>query len=191
MVLYTGRLDPEKAMDVWLRAAGRVAAASDAQFIVGGQGADRPRLERMAKELGLGRRVHFIGYLDAEAYTDLYRLADVYCITAPVELQSISTLEALASGLPVVAVQAGALPELVHDACNGYLVPPEDWRAAGDAVLRLLRDPATRVEMGERSRQLAHDHDVEHSVDRYERLLLAARAEKGERRVERAPASGY
>jgi 1,2-diacylglycerol 3-alpha-glucosyltransferase len=126
IVLYTGRLDSEKQMDVWIRAAAGMTRSADAQFVVGGQGKERRALENFASKLGLSDRIRFIGYLTDEKFPDLYRLADVFFITSPVELQSISTLEAVASGLPVVAVRSGALPELVDHGRNGYLVAPGD-----------------------------------------------------------------
>lgn len=187
-VLYTGRLDPEKQMDSWLRAAALVARNFDAQFIVGGEGTDRPRLERLARDLGIGERVHFIGYLPEAELPALYRLADVYLMLAPVELQSISTLEALASGIPVVAAEAGALPELVRTGHNGYLVPPADPDAAGAAVLSLLADTSRREMMGGISRRVALSHDLQHTITAYEQVFEEARAGRGVGGVERAAA---
>lgn len=178
VVLYTGRLDAEKQMDVWLRAAAKVTSVSDAQFLIGGQGTDRSRLERLAQALGMGSRLHFIGYLEENEFPDVYRLADVYFITSPVELQSIATLEAMASGLPVVAVNAGALPELVHHNENGRLVPTGDWKAAADELLALLRDAESRRRMAARSRKLSLEHDMHRSIDAYERFLVQGAGSK-------------
>ena len=107
VVLYTGRLDAEKQMDVWLHAAAVLTRALDVQFLVGGKGSERTRLEALAQELGLDGRLHFFGYLSDEEYPQVYRLADAFCITSEVELQSIATLEAIASGVPAVGVRAG------------------------------------------------------------------------------------
>lgn len=169
VVLYTGRLDAEKEMEVWLRAAavGKVAA----QFVVGGEGTDRPRLERLAAELGLASHVKFVGYLPDELYPLLYRVADVYMITSPVELQSIGTLEAVASGLPVVAVRAGALDELVWDGRSGYLVPPGDWQSAARRLDGLLADRGRRETMGRCSREIARRHTLDTTIAQYESLL--------------------
>jgi len=181
VVLYTGRLDAEKQMDVWIRAAVHTSRRIDAQFVVGGQGTARPSLVRLAAELGVADRIRFIGYLDEPDLPDLYRLADVYFITSPVELQSIGTLEAIASGLPVVAVRAGALPELVRDGDNGRLVPPGDSAAATESLVDLLSDAGLRARMSLRSRSRALAHDLERSIDSYERFLLAVSG--GDRRV--------
>jgi glycosyltransferase involved in cell wall biosynthesis len=192
VVLYTGRLDPEKSMDVWLRAARATVGSCQAQFLVGGQGVDRERLEALAADLELQNHLRFIGYLPADRYPDLYRLADVYCIAAPVELQSISTLEAVSSGVPVVAVKAGALPELVHHEVNGLLVPSGDSRAMSRALVALLNDSDRRVGMGAAGRRLALEHALDRSLDRYESFLSAAAARAGgEKSLERASAGGY
>ncbi|MDQ2745508.1 MAG: glycosyltransferase, partial [Chloroflexota bacterium] len=179
VVLYTGRLDAEKQMDVWLRAAAQASRQVDAQFVVGGRGGEQQKLVSLAGELGIASRVLFPGYLSDDDFPMLYHLADAYMILSPVELQSITTLEAVASGLPVVAVRAGALPELVHHQENGYLVERGDWDAAGMAVAALLQNAAKRRIMGERSRQVGVDHDVRRSVKQYERLLAATAATRG------------
>jgi glycosyltransferase involved in cell wall biosynthesis len=192
VVLYTGRLDAEKQMDVWLRAAQEVAYVHDVQFLVGGRGTDDSRLRALAERVGLARRLHFMGYLDDSVYPAVYRLADVYCITSPVELQSISTLEAVASGLPVVAVRAGALPELVLDGENGYCVEPGNHQETARAIMILLRDDDKRVQMGRRSRAVALGHEVDRCVEAYESLLMAAAASgRGGRRIERSAAPGW
>lgn len=174
VVLYTGRLDPDKQMDVWLRAGAEVARRASAQLVVGGNGTDRVRLERLAAELGMGSSVRLPGYLSDADFAGLYRLADVYFITSPVELQSLTTLEAIASGLPVVAVQAGALPELVAHGKNGYLVRPGDWSAAADLICELLGDSRLRHDLGSRSRELALSHGLDASIDKYDAFLRAA-----------------
>lgn len=189
IVLYTGRLDPDKEMGVWLRAAA-AQTPTEAQFVIGGQGTDRPRLERLARELGLAGRTKFIGYVSDADLPALYRAASAYFITSPVELQSITTLEAIASGLPVVAVSAQALPELVHNGRNGYLVPPADSRAAGAALGLLLGDVSGRKAMAEASRTMALRHDLDRTIEAYEGMYHAAlSAARGGQPVERtAPA---
>jgi glycosyltransferase involved in cell wall biosynthesis len=191
VVLYTGRLDAEKQMDVWLRAGAEVVRSGPTQLVVGGNGGERWRLEALAHDLGIGSSVRFIGYLPDGEYAQVYRLAAVYLITSPVELQSITALEAMASGLPVVAVDAGALPEVVGDRRNGYLVRPGDWAAAADRISILLADDDLRARMGAESRSAALQHDLQKSIDAYERFIVStAQQARGERHFGRVPASG-
>jgi 1,2-diacylglycerol 3-alpha-glucosyltransferase len=175
-VLYTGRLDAEKEMDVWLRAAAIVRRSIDVQFVVGGNGSERARLQSLAARLGLDGHVHFVGYLDEKAFPDVYALADLYCITSRVELQSISTLEAIASGLAIVGVHAGALPELILNGQNGRLCEPGNENEVSAAIVDILEDEARRATMGVRSRELAMTHALEATVSAYDEFLTATKS---------------
>lgn len=177
-VLYTGRLDAEKQMDVWIHAASILSRRLDVQFLVGGNGPERPRLERLARDLGLDGRVRFLGYLHDDFFPLVYRLADVYCITSPVELQSIGTLEAIASGLPAVGVRAGALPELIRDGDNGLLAEPGDAGGVAAALEAVLRRPEAAGRMAGASRTIARHHDLGETVARYEALFETTLAGK-------------
>lgn len=191
IVLYTGRLDAEKDMGTWLRAAAACRARPQVQFVIGGNGTDRARLEQLSAQLEMASEVRFIGYLSDEDYPALYRLADVYFITSPVELQSITTLEAISSGLPVVAVSAGALPELVNDGENGLCPAPGDIDALAASLDLLLSEPALREAMGAHSRVVAKTHSLDHSVAVYEQFLnIAAGTSRGDVRRERSAAVG-
>jgi glycosyltransferase involved in cell wall biosynthesis len=189
IVLYTGRLDAEKQMDVWLETAAKLSRTVDAQFLIGGQGTSRQELEVLARRLGLEHHVTFMGYVEDDVLPAVYRLAEVYFVTSPVELQSISTLEAVASGLPVVAVRAGALPELVREGENGYLVERGQVEQASAALARLLTDLERRRAFGAVSRAMSLQHELGASVSAYEELFeRVASKERGYRRLERAPA---
>jgi len=167
-VLYAGRLDAEKCMSVWLQAAPLIRQQLDAHFVIGGEGSERAALERLARSLDVADSVSFVGFQSESVYPRLFSLADAFAITSPAELQSIVTLEAAASGLPIVAAQAGALPELVHDGVNGRLVPFGDPGALAAALLDILTGNALRTRMGEASRAIAASHDFCQTVDAYE-----------------------
>jgi 1,2-diacylglycerol 3-alpha-glucosyltransferase len=173
VVLYTGRLDAEKELDVWLRAAAIVRETADVQFLIGGQGTERRRLEELVRSLGMDGVVRFTGHVSASDFADVYSLAQVYCITSRVELQSIATLEALASGLPAVGVSARALPELIHEGKNGLLAPPGDSPAIATALLAILGDDQERARMGMHSRDIALHHGLDETVEAYEDFLQA------------------
>lgn len=169
-VLYVGRLDAEKCMDVWVRAIPRILARVDAHFIIGGDGSERQALERLVEGLGASSHVSFVGFRSDEEYPSIFSLADVFAISSPVELQSIVTLEAAASGLPIVAARAGALPELIQDGKNGRLFRPSDPADLADTVVEVLASPERRQAMGLAAQQTARQHDFDLILDRYERL---------------------
>jgi 1,2-diacylglycerol 3-alpha-glucosyltransferase len=169
VVLYMGRLDREKRLDVWVDAIPHIVKKVDAHFVVGGRGNDKPRLEAQIRALGLQDRVTFTGFIEDDDLPLLYNLADVFAISSPSELQSIVTLEAIASGLPVVSVDAGALPELVRSGENGYLAPVNDPAAFGAAVLKVLQHK-DREQLRAASRELALTHDERKTHEHYEAL---------------------
>ena len=89
---------------------------------------------------------------------------------SPAELQSIATLEAMASGLPVVAVNAGALYELCEDGANGYLFKYDDDTMMSAAILKILASDRVREKMGAKSMAIAKTHDINHTLDRFEAI---------------------
>ena len=171
LVLYTGRLDAEKDMETWLRAGVALLSGVDAHLVLGGEGTEKPKLQGTVRRLGLESKVTFPGYLPVDELPWLYQAADVYFITSAVELQSITTLEALASGLPVVAADAAALPELVVPGENGYLAKPGDAASFRTALAGILRSPATAGRMGAAGRLIAEQHSLQHVAAQHEQLL--------------------
>ena len=95
----------------------------------------RSDLETLVRHLGMKDRVTFLGYLRDEDVPRLYHLADLFVIAGLVELQSIVTMEAMASGLPIIAANAMALPELVHHGENGFLFAEDDAHALAAAAV--------------------------------------------------------
>ena len=89
---------------------------------------------------------------------------------SPAELQSIATLEAMASGKPVVAVDAGALGELCQDGRNGFLTAQDDDTAIAKSLIKLLKDPSLREKMGKESLAIAKTHDIQTTLDTFEKL---------------------
>ena len=166
-ILFVGRLARDKKIGVLVRA---LAALSNAHLLIAGRGDDRDRLEELARDLGVEPRVHFLGYVPESDLPGLYRAADIFAIASDVEVQSIPTLQAAASGLPIVAASAAALPELVHDNRNGYLVPVADTAAFAAALDRILEHPALAEQFGQVSVQLGRQHSEERTFQAYEEI---------------------
>jgi glycosyltransferase involved in cell wall biosynthesis len=183
MVLYTGRLDAEKDMDTLIGAIPHVLQHVKARFTIGGQGADRARLEQMVRDLRVDHAVSFTGYVSEEELPAVYRRAWVYAIASPVELQSISTLEAMASGLPVVAVDAGALPELVRPGINGYLAAAGDVKTFAANIVKLIANSGQRRTMGAASRTIAQEHALQGMVQAYNAIFQELTSEHVSRAV--------
>jgi len=162
-----GRLDSEKAYDTLLRALPDV----EAEVVLVGEGPERPRLEGLADELGVADRVQFVGWSDDPGA--LLRTFAVFCLPSRPGTESfpLTILEAMLSGLPVVATSVGSVAEAVLDGETGLLVPPDDPAALAAALRRLLGDPALRAAMGRRGQEVARERfTVDRMVERYEQL---------------------
>jgi len=170
VILHVGRLDREKDVDVVIRAAARAMGQVDAQLLVVGDGNDRARLMGLARALGIGDRTHFPGYLGQEDIPLAYRLAMVFAISSRIEAEGIVVLEAAASGLPIVAVRATSMPELVERTGCGYLVEPGDDAGMADHLVNLMRNPPQRERLKQASLAMARQHSYEITLDRHEAL---------------------
>jgi glycosyltransferase involved in cell wall biosynthesis len=154
LVGVVARLQPEKGVTNFLKAAARIAPQfPEAHFVVAGDGPLRQQLADLAEDLDLGSRVHFLGFQsDASA---LMRFLDVLVVPSLSEGSPLVTLEAMAAGVPVVASAVGGIPDQIRHDKEGLLVPPDDTDALGDALLALLRDPDHARRLGEAGRRRA------------------------------------
>nr|WP_246090822.1 glycosyltransferase [Nonomuraea deserti] len=167
-VMFVGRLDEEKRIDELVRALPIVLNDTDVQAVLVGRGNQRMELERLAKRIGVGERVFFLGFVPDEIMPQAYASADVFAMPGIAELQSIATLEAMATGLPVVAADAMALPHLVDG--NGYLFQPGDVATLARHLTGVLTDDGLRARLGKASRELALTHDDQTSLARFETI---------------------
>ena len=170
-LLHVGRLGYEKRVDIVLRAFARlVGDYPKARLLVVGDGPETKALQTLADDLRVSNQVHFSGSIPHHHLPDIYRLADLFITASTIETQGLVVLEAMASGLPIVGVNALALPELIQHSVNGYLVLPGDDHALAEAVRQLLQSPATQSAMGYESRRLAMQHSLPEVTRDYERL---------------------
>ncbi len=119
VVVFAGRLGPQKAVGVLLEALTGVAGVS---LVVAGDGPEREELERRASELGLDGRVRFLGSVPRDAVLRLFHAADASVLPSAWENFPHTVVEALAVGCPVIATAVGGVPEVVRDGENGLLV---------------------------------------------------------------------
>jgi len=176
-LLYVGRLDKEKNVDVLLQAFSSIISKIDAHFVVAGKGAEKERLTELAKSLGIADKVTFTGFVNDSDLPYIYRIADCFVIGGIAELQSIVTMEAMASGLPVIAVNAMALPELVNHEKNGYLFDIKEKEILAEYMFKILSNPSLQQEMAQNSLKFIQKHDIENSLSAYEKIyqdVLAA-----------------
>ena len=171
IISYIGRLDAEKHLPVLLRAFVRVKSVlPHVHLLIVGDGTERTNLQSLARELGISHDTTFAGRVSDEDLVDLHKVGTVFCMPSPAELQSIATLEAMASGQPVVAVDAGALKELCQHERNGYLTEQDDDETIADGLVAILSDDALRQEMSRESLAIATTHDLQTTLKRFEEI---------------------
>jgi glycosyltransferase involved in cell wall biosynthesis len=175
-----GRLDAEKNLDVLIRAFALVRRNLDVQLLLVGTGAERRALTSLAEVQGVAEHVIFTGFVPDEELPSAYAATTVFVNAGTAELQSLVTLEAMASGRPVIGADAAALPHLVQDDETGYLFPPGDIVALAKRILTVLCDPRHAEAMGRCARAVAEQHDETRTVAAFEQLYSI-------RRVREAP----
>lgn len=181
-------LTPLKALETFLAAAARIAAAQpETRFVVVGSAPEThaaygDALRRQAAELGLPQPILFAGPRDdVERW---YAAMDVHLITSRSEGTTTTALEAQSCGVPVVATDVGAVHEVVEDGVTGLLVPVGDADAVAAATLGLLEDSGRRAEMGRAGRAAALERfGIETAADLRARVYEAALEHAASRRA--------
>jgi glycosyltransferase involved in cell wall biosynthesis len=170
-ILFVGRVTGEKQIDVLLNAMTRLPAALDAKLEIVGGGDQLKNLQHLAETLGIADRVTFTGYLTDAQLRQAYTRASVFAMPSIAELQSIATMEAMASALPIVAANAMALPHLVHDGENGYLFEPGSAEDLARLLEQVLTLPADQLDaLKNASLRIVAAHDIQTTISTFESL---------------------
>ena len=168
LILSVNRLSPEKRIDVLIEAVGKMR--EPAHLAIASTGPLEAELRAKVDELHLQDRVTFLGFVSDTDLVPLYRLADIFGIASEADLQSLTTMNALAVGLPVVATDAYALPELVHHEENGFLFKPGNSAEMASYLDRLAANPALRQRMSEQSLVIISEHERGKILEEWETL---------------------
>lgn len=148
ILLYVGRLSAEKEID---RIKPVLAAIPNARLALVGDGPYRQELEKHFEDTP----THFVGYLTGKDLAAAFASADAFVFPSRTETLGLVLLEAMAAGCPVIAANAGGIPDIVTDGVNGYLFDPTDEQGAINATQRLLANPQARDLMRQNARQEA------------------------------------
>jgi glycosyltransferase involved in cell wall biosynthesis len=168
VLLTVGRLSEQKGQSFLIEAGARlVSRGHKIQLLLAGDGPDRSSLEAAARSLGVP--THFLGWCDD--VERLYQVADIFVLPSLWEGLPLALLEAMVSGVPVVATEVSAMPEVVQHEVNGILVPPGDVDALAAAVERLIVDGQLRNKLGRAALVTAEERfAVDQMVRAYEAL---------------------
>jgi glycosyltransferase involved in cell wall biosynthesis len=145
------------------------------KLLVVGKGQKKEILHKLADDLKVSEKITWVDYITNEEMPNYYHAADCFSIMSPFEGQSIVALQAVASGLPIIAANAGALPELCEDGRNGFLVDTYDAKTLADRMNKLAGDKDLREKFGIESRKIAlphHKPTVLHKLEELYKSLI-------------------
>jgi len=172
MILFVGRIEPLKGLDVLIQSIARLRQLDilgEYRFclvIIGGEvdedgdpvSAEMARIQALREQYGLQDLVAFLGKRAQDTLPYYYSAAEVVVVPSYYESFGMVALEAMACGTPVVASQVGGLAYLVQDGLTGYTVPVDDPQALADRLLSILSNPGLREQMGEHAVLYARDY---------------------------------
>jgi glycosyltransferase involved in cell wall biosynthesis len=162
------RLSEEKRIDVLLEAVARMKVHGHVALV--GSGPAAAELHAQTEQLNLSDRVSFLGFVKDADLLALRRSAELFVIPSEAELQSLATMEAMACGLPVIAANSYALPELVQHEKNGFLFQPGNSDELAHYLDLLMSDSGLRKRMGTESLKIIAKHDRSKVLDQWEDL---------------------
>jgi len=152
-VMHVSNFRPVKRVQDVIAAFAKICQAVNARLVLIGDGPDVTAVRCEAERLGVLDRVFFIGVVDHIA--SLLAAADLFLLPSSTESFGLAALEAMASGVPVIASNVGGLPEVVEDGVTGHLVPVGDVERMAARAIEILSNPQTRRVMGEAGRRRA------------------------------------
>jgi N-acetyl-alpha-D-glucosaminyl L-malate synthase BshA len=155
IIAHASNFRPVKNIRTVVEVFYRVQREMPARLLMIGDGPERVVAEKLARCVGIGNRVDFLG--NQENMEDLLPLADVFLLPSDHEGFGLAALEAMSTGTPVVATNVGGLNEVIENGQSGFLVGPSDVDKMTETVLKLLSDPALRNKVGAAGRQTVLD----------------------------------
>lgn len=174
ILLTVGRMDPEKRLDFIVEAFDLLSERiPNAHLVFAGDGGARGHVEEKANATRAKDRIHFLGMVNRADLPDIFHDANVFLSASTTEVHPISVIEAIASGLPFVAVQDEAFEGMLEDGLNGYTVPL-DVKKYADALADLLPDRERLKKFGEHSTMLSEKYSIEAQVKALEKLYTEA-----------------
>jgi 1,2-diacylglycerol 3-alpha-glucosyltransferase len=182
LLIYVGRLGPEKNLDFLLRAFNGVFQSFDkVRLLILGDGPARADIESLASELGLLERVRFEGMIPYDKLPGYLAMCDAFVTASVTEVHPLSVIEAMGTGLPVLGIHSPGVGDTVEDGVTGFLTD-EDTAAFAVKMSRLVTEPDLRRKMGAAAREASSDYDIERALKlmlvHYERLVRDAAPRK-------------
>ncbi len=173
-IIHAGRLAKERSIDVMIRALPLVQkAVPEAELVFAGRGSDEPEFRALAASLGIASSVKFLGFVDQLHLVEIMNAGRAFAITSTADTQSMVMMQAMACGVPVVGVNARALPEYIN-ASNGFVVEPGDHKALAARLVEILKDAKLQKKLGDGGRATALQFSPPAIATRWEEIYQGA-----------------
>jgi 1,2-diacylglycerol 3-alpha-glucosyltransferase len=178
LLIYSGRLAPEKNIDFLLRAFRGVAEAVEiVHLLIVGSGPEEGSLQKLAVELGMANRIHFFGMVSYDRVPQYLAMCDIFVTASITEVHPLSLIEAMASGLPALGVHSVGVGDTIEDGRTGFLAR-QDQAAYAAKLTCLCLENELRHKMGLTARQASEKYAIERAIqimtEHYERLVYNA-----------------
>jgi len=178
LLVYSGRLGPEKNIDFLLRAfAGAAEAVDLVHLLLIGGGPEEESLKKLSFQLGVSDRVHFLGMVEYDRMPRLLAMCDLFVTASVTEVHPLSVIEAMASGLPALGIHSVGVGDTIEDGRTGILAS-ENQAAFAAKMTRLCLDSSLRRKMGSAARKASEKYAIERItqliIDHYKNLAFAA-----------------
>ena len=171
IIAFVGSLYPVKGLRYLIKAMKfMIEETKNVRLMFVGDGEESEELESLVEEFGLKERVKFIGRVQNEEIPQYMAASDVFVLPSLSEGFPNVVLEAMASGLPIVATKVGGLPEIIRDGENGFLVEPKNPKEIAEKVLLILEDDELRERMSRNNKDRVKEYTLESVVERLEHV---------------------
>lgn len=172
-LLYVGRVSKEKSIDNILQAYSTCMSSIQDDLVIVGNGPELDNLKKLANQLQITTRVHFLGHVDHAMliHSAIFKKATAFITASTSETQGITILEAMATGLPIIGVDAKAIPELVDE--NGIICQPNNIEALADAIKQISRNPKLQLRFSNNSLVLVKNHTLDKTVEKLEKIYMS------------------
>ena len=173
ILLYMGSLHPYKGASFLIKAMVHILKQHpNTILLLGGEGIIEEELKRLAINLNIHNNIKFLGFVTGKSKALYYKASDIFVLPSVTESFGIVNLEAMASGLPIVASNVGGIPDIVKDNINGLLVAPGDPKDLAKKISRLLDSESLRNRIGVTGKLLSKEYSWERIADKTESVYL-------------------
>lgn len=177
-IAFAGLIGERKGVDVLVDALASLPSDLTWRAEIGGNG-EVETYQTRAKDRGIADRVHFSGWLGEAEVDALLLSSQIFVLPSRAENQPMSIIEAMARGLPVISTKIGAIPEQIEDGTTGIIVAPGNVEALARALETLIRNPQTRVTMGQAGRaRYAERYSMRANAEAFSALYRDLAAQK-------------